>query len=452
MKKSLIWTFVVGVMFISTIIFAVDLAYYQKESVSEDFSNTNWHDYWQHEAKDDGQKFMSPDLAQRVASLNYYVRVDGDVDLSKITEHESINNPDNVNRVIRLMPKSKFEALFPNSTKKSEVNGFIPGQVYSYINFLKAVAVMPGYCGDYSDYPDSDKTSDMKNPDIIAKKFLATTMGHAVQETANTGSSYDGFKSKIPGTFGHVREKFNPGEENPYPDASGPFASKGKMNELTKGKYYYGRGAKQLSYPSNYANTSLLLYGDLRLVKYPDLVEEGILPFLTAISYSLIPKSSQPSLAEVMDGSWQKQLNESNAPEEFKDRYNRDFPVTVLLVNGGPECGPPIGSAEKRSEKDIAMGKANTKTRIDAYNYFSTSDELLDPDVKYSVDTSKGYDLCMEMRPAEINQANSSDEYKRLFRKNYYYGPNWEKKIILNYPDNGIQMFGGQAVKDNIDW
>ena len=153
-----------------------------------------------------------------------------------------------------------------------------------------------------------------------------------------------------------------------------------------------------------------------------------------------------------MDGSWQKKLNESKAPEEFISRYNRDFPVTVLLVNGGPECGTPISGVDERTEENIAMGKANTKTRIDAYNYFSTSEKLLDPHVTYSVDTSEGYDSCMEMRPGEINQADSTDEYKRLFRKEYYYGPNWENKIILNYPDNGIQMFGGQAVKDNIKW
>lgn len=45
-----------------------------------------------------------------------------------------------------------------------------------------------------------------------------------------------------------------------------------------KGKYYFGRGYIQLTWIDNYANCSLDLYGDLRLVEKPELVsdtEEG---------------------------------------------------------------------------------------------------------------------------------------------------------------------------------
>ena len=218
-------------------------------------------------------------------ALKYYVRVNGtDEDknfLSKITEEEGSNNPDNVNRVIRLMPKDKFVAMFPMATSKQEVNGFFPGKVFTYLNFLKAVAVMPGYCGNYKDDPSPYIKKQLENDsnfaDKVAKKFLATTFAHAVQETSAGGSSQadnwrnsdSGFRSKLSNTFGHVREFFS-GIPDEYADKGGPFSPEGHLHYLTLGNKYYGRGAKQLSYPANYANTSLLLYGDLRLVKYPN--------------------------------------------------------------------------------------------------------------------------------------------------------------------------------------
>ena len=41
-----------------------------------------------------------------------------------------------------------------------------------------------------------------------------------------------------------------------------------------EGKYYYGRGYIQLTWLENYANCSLDLYGDMRLVDTPELVSE----------------------------------------------------------------------------------------------------------------------------------------------------------------------------------
>jgi hypothetical protein len=84
-----------------------------------------WFDYWS------GQDRSFQTKQQALSTLRYYVRVDGKVDLSIITETVSNHNPDNVNRVIRLMPNARFESRFPNSTNMATKNGFVPGKMYN---------------------------------------------------------------------------------------------------------------------------------------------------------------------------------------------------------------------------------------------------------------------------------------------------------------------------------
>ncbi len=408
-----------------------DLKYYEEHI--NDFKPNNWLDFW---AKSNlpGTK---GDFTSKLATLKYYIRV-SNVDLSKIEEQESPNNPDNVNRIIRIMPKAKFEKVFPyTADTKTERNGFIPGITFSYLNFLKAAAVLPGYCGDYDDFPLNDSTHLMcHDPEIIAKRFLATTMAHAVQETSDQGPKENEFDLdlKIKGTFGHLKEAN--AQSLKYHDASGPFGPQGYLYYLTENNCYYGRGAKQLSYPSNYANVSLLLYGDLRLVKYPQLVEESVLPFLTSIAYMLIPKSGNPSLAEVMDGSWSEALHNA-APADFKKIYDRDFPLTVLLVNGGPECN---------GKTDIPSVN-RSRYRIDAYNKFSTDGALLDPTVDYKVENEPAneYYKVDKLKTETINFG--PNKWNTLFARPYYY--NGKKDGVVSW-DTNIQIFGGKSVMDNI--
>jgi Chitinase class I len=292
---------------------------------------------------------------------------------------------------------------------------------------------MPGYAGDYADFPSDFKTPEMQDPDQIAKKFLAMTFAHAVQETSDSGvkSRPGDFMDKIPGTFASIYEDNKP----PLPDASGPFSSAGKMYALAKGKNYCGRGPKQLSYPTNYSNVSLLLYGDLRLVAYPELIEEPCcLAFLTAIAYALIPKESNPSIAEVMDGSWHMRLNgpANNTTPQFVQTYDRGFPLTVLIVNGGPEGN--------HNTKNLG----NAKVPIDAYNYFSTDEKLLDTSVKYAVKNSgEGYDSILDMEINTINDIKSNNAWQKMFARPYYYSAEG-----VHTWSSDIQIFGGAGVKD----
>lgn len=314
--------------------------------------------------------------ADNLTRLGYYVRV-ANIDLGRIAPGAA-NNPDNVRRVERLMPRAAFEARFPNATLMTTKNGFVPGQTYSYGNFLKAVAALPGYCGDFSAMEVRLRTTAMADPDLVCKKMLTTTLAHAVQETSDGLPDATDPSARIAGTFASVAESNwnDPAIATPrarYFDAAGPFSPGGTNGAMVVGNYYYGRGAKQLSYPTNYANVSFLAYGTTLLVEQPTLVEQAnFLPFYTALAYALTPKDGRISIAEAMDGTLSADIAALEANPDGQmllanqwvangtvakalKFFDRGFSLTIALVNGGPECS------------NNPQTTTQTRTRIQAY-------------------------------------------------------------------------------------
>lgn len=479
-------------------------------------SGPAWFDYWK------GQ--LGGDSGSTLAGLRYYIRRNP----TPVTDL-NYTNFGNVQRVMRIMPKAKFEAMFPNSTNATPVpvtdlggtayttgpasdpaassvywhsagsaTGSNHSAYFSYENFLKAVALMPGFCGDYADYPDPTLAPILQtNADLIARKFLASVFAHAVQETSSSGQGdTPTLDQKIPGTFGSVVE-VNGGL---YPDPDGIFristggdlSAKGALYPLTLlpggatysnkpvSHAYCGRGIKQTSYPANYANASLFLFGDLRLLAYPELVEEpGVMAFLSGLVYAMLPKDSNPSIFEVMDGSFHRQLQQlAQDPsvaanpdyQQFVGTYDQEFPLTVLLVNGGPECnGNPANTN-------------NTKIRIAAYNYFVTTTNLLS-DVQVggveastppftpfgqsggdqyvpadgSPATNAFYNLtgnhqtCQSLMINTINVIGSPNPWQSLYVRPLYFGPNWAQVLAVQPVSGGnLPIFGGEAVHETM--
>lgn len=380
-------------------------------------SPPDWYNEWQSEISD-----LSSAQQLQIKELSYYMRV-ADLDLTKVYAG-SANNPENVQRIIRVMPEANFEKIFPLSHSMVRVNGFVPGEVYSYNNFLKAAALIPGFCGDYSSYPQAEKTPAMKDPDTLCKRFLATTFAHAVQETSDRSSNdvdEDTIYKKIEHTFISVAEDNSTPTSRTvgaYSESSGPFSQTGSQAALVKGNYYYGRGPTQLSYPTNYANLSLMLYGNLFLVKDPDLVQgNNFLPFLSTIVYSVQPKSGKPSIVEIMDGSYA-----ARATGKAKVYAELGFPFTVAIVNGGPECG------------SNTINLANTRTRLRAFRYFSKSGHLF----------PQGFTLTKG--EAEANQCNDIDYLDPSIvaagARYYYFDPAENCKLVSW--DTGFPIFGGK--------
>lgn len=492
-------------------------------------SGPGWFDYWKELLAEQGA------TASSLASVRYYVRGN-----PVAVTNENYETFDNVQRVKRILTKEKFEALFPNSTgttllKTTDLQGeefqtaadaasasvywhkagtaerAQSSQYFSYENFLKAVALLPGLCGSYADYPDEAlRPWLMARADLIARKTLAMIFAHAVQETSNTGVSfpdatppkYSTLSEKLPGTFADIVEIGG----GLYPDVGGVFSimldgdinKKGSLYPLTllpggamhEGRpvshAYCGRGIKQTSYPSNYANASLFLFGDLRLLAHPELIEEpGLMGFLSGLYYSIQPKESNPSILEIMDGTFHRKLEElaldpaiGQDPEflSFKQTYDQEFPLTVLLVNGGPECnGNPN-----------LVTKNNTKIRIAAYNYFVTTNDLLEAvNVEATPATTPSFtpldpgsvtgdqfipangdvvsnafynltgnqETCQLLMIGTVNDIAATDtkRWRKMFARPVYFGPNWESKLKVQISAwQTLPVYGGKAVHETM--
>lgn len=483
-----------------------------------DTTGPSWYDYW---------KSQLAGSEDQMISLRYYIRRNP----VQVTD-ANYTTFDNVQRVMRIMPKAKFEVMFPNSVSTNTTmvtdlsgNAFMTGNVtdpvsssvywhtpgtkagsesnayFSYENFLKAVAMMPAFCGNYTTYPDASVRADLEaRADLIARKFLASLFAHAVQETSSSGTEQDhSMVAKLPGTFASIVEvngPLYPGKDGLFRlDTGGNLGQPGPLSLLTflsgnathgglpVSHSYCGRGIKQTSYPNNYAAASLFLFGDLRLLAYPELIEEpGVMGYLSGLVYAMLPKDSNPSIFEVLDGSFHRKLSalasdsaiaSNPAYQSFVATYDREFPLTVLLVNGGPECnGNPANIS-------------NTKVRIAAYNYFVTTEDLLnhvqvgnstattpdftplDPDATNGdqyvpgngnttvsnsfYNLSGNQDSCQSLLINTVNVINSPNAWQSLFVRPYYFGLNWDGSMLAVSASSGsnvagsLQIFGGEG-------
>lgn len=359
----------------------------------------------------------------KLKEIAYYVHA-SKVNLDKIYPGSS-SNPENVKRIERLMPRANFEKTFPLTAHHQIINGFDPADVYSYSNFLKAAAVLPGYCGDFSSYPGT-KTAEMTNPDEVCKRMMATTFAHAVQETGSAKSDDQvDIQNKIITAFSSVAEENSTPENRrvgPYQETSGPFSASGQFAAMVANKYYYGRGAKQLSYTSNYANLSLMLYGNLLLVEDPDLVAgDNILPYLSALVYAVQPKNGRPSIAEVMDGNFKKSAQGTAA-----SYAKLGFPFTIALVNGGPECK--------------GTNYENTRTRLRSFKYFSQAGKLF----------TSGFTLTdAETNATNCDNINPDDPSIWAASQRYYYFSPADGCTLVKWDSNN-PIYGGSGYRQAV--
>lgn len=124
---------------------------------------------------------------------------------------------------------------------------------------------------------------------------------------------------------------------------------------------YYGRGALQLSYESNYQaanqgipNNEQDIFNDPKLV-----AETPYLAWATALWFWCTPQWNKPSCAAVINGQWQPNENDL-----AKGRVNHTFAnrmgVVTDIINGGIEAGSwdannstvvPLTPADSQSNK-----------------------------------------------------------------------------------------------------
>ena len=237
-------------------------------------------------------------------------------------------NPENVRRVEKIITSAKWEYLFPRRAKE-----------YTYLNFLKAVAKFPAFCGAYSDGRDAS---------AICNKSLAVMFAHFAQETGGHTKHWaepewrQGLHwVREMGWTEQMRGGYN-GECNPavWQGQTWPC---GKF-ENGDFKSYFGRGSKQLSYNYNYGPFSLAMYGTVRtLLDKPELVADTWLNLASAVFFFVYPQPPKPSMLHVIDGTWQPNSTDRAS------KLTPGFGVTTQIINGGVECGGTVEVAQSKN-------------------------------------------------------------------------------------------------------
>lgn len=222
----------------------------------------------------------------------------------------------NVQRVQALFSADDWERGFP-----------LADPVYTYLNFLKAVAKFPFFCGE---------TNLDLSLDDSCRRELATLFAHWTQETGK----------RMPGEGEFWQQALFHVEEMRCKDTTDPscdYKQAGWADDAwpaQPGQQYYGRGPFQLSWNYNYGQFSNVVASPssfnskLFLLENPDLVhEDGFLAMAAGIWFYMTPQDPKPSMHDVMTGFFQP--NEQDAAANI----TATFGTTTNIINGGIECG-----------------------------------------------------------------------------------------------------------------
>ena len=237
-------------------------------------------------------------------------------------------NPDNVRRVEGIVSSANWDHMFARRA-----------DAYTYLNFLKAVAKFPAFCGAYSDGRDAT---------AICRKSLAVMFAHFAQETG--GHNKHWAEPEWRQGLVWAREMgWTEQMRNGYNSECDPSVWQGQTwpcGKFENGdfKSYFGRGSKQLSYNYNYGPFSLAMYGTVRtLLDNPEWVADTWLNLASAIFFFVYPQPPKPSMLHVIDGTWQP-----NSTDRASN-LTPGFGVTTQIINGGVECGGTVEVAQSRN-------------------------------------------------------------------------------------------------------
>jgi len=256
-----------------------------------------------------------------------FAKASGSVSVASIAESEFSKLTANVRRIIRMMDEDQFEYLF-----------YMRRPPYTYIDFIKAAAKWPRFCGEMSEaHTLIDTTDKSAAMDTSCKGEMASMFAHFSQEVgAHTGG--EEWREGL-----YFSEEI--GCENGVCIAYNAPCTNGTWTQFAypcgSGVTYHGRGAKQLSYSYNYGPFSRIIYGDFTLLNAPERVaNEGFLTLASAMYFYMTPRSPKPSIHQTVTGLWLPTSTDKN------EGRNLGFGVQTLIINGGIECGDGTRSSQ----------------------------------------------------------------------------------------------------------
>ena len=232
----------------------------------------------------------------------------------------------------KFLNEKEWNELFPNRYGMEDTDSKVKTKdFYSFKAFVAAAKAFPLFLSE------GDETTQ--------KRELSAFLANIAQET--TG----GWKDAPGGYFKWGLYFLKEGDKN-----AGSYIDLGEVSAEfyppVKGKKYYGRGPKQLSWNYNYGQFSQAWFGSKdTLLQNPDyLVQDPVVSFASAIWFWMSAQAPKPSCHNVMAGKWKP------TPEDIKYGRLPGFGATLNIINGGVECGKPEGQ--------------RTKYRYDYYKYF----------------------------------------------------------------------------------
>ena len=222
-------------------------------------------------------------------------------------------HPSHKSNLSNHLNSKNWDKLFPNRYGKGEkYTGKNLRDFYSLKAFIKAAGYFPQFL--------SSKDT------AIQKRELAAFLANIAQETSG------GWETAPGGYFSwglFFIDEVHTGEPVQYADMTKP------KYPPVAGKYYYGRGPKQLSWNYNYGQFSEAWFGNKdTLLLHPEKISsDPVLAFASAIWFWMTPQYPKPSCHEIMTGQWQPNDN------DIANGRLQGFGATVNIINGGIECG-----------------------------------------------------------------------------------------------------------------
>jgi basic endochitinase B len=261
-------------------------------------------------------------------SLVYISRGQATDSLRPLKETLNTNNKTNVTKYL---DEKKWNDLFPHRYGIGLTDSISNNRdFYSFKAFVAASKIFPLFVSEGNE--------------TIQKRELAAFLANIAQETSGGWEAAPGGYFKWGLYF--LQEK-NIDKSNFYNDTSK------KNYPGVEGKYYYGRGPKQLSWNYNYGQFSQAWFGSVdTLLQHPELLStDPVLSFASAIWFWMTPQFPKPSCHDIMIGKWIPTANDT-----LKGRMP-GFGATVNVINGGVECGS-------------GTSLSKTQYRYDYYLYF----------------------------------------------------------------------------------
>ncbi|QFY41194.1 hypothetical protein F6R98_00020 [Candidatus Methylospira mobilis] len=275
------------------------------------------------------------------------------------TDNNSMYNPDNVNRVMKILTEQGWNKYVPpGKAGTADGSGPKPYTPPDWKTFLTVVARYPYFCGEKSEAYGLDENE-------ACKRELASLLAHAAQETGAHMSTDipTRVKERLSSILIFTRESTLYAQSCPLQYS---VRTKEAIDSGAKANVcFYGRGIKQTTHFYNYMTASSAFTGNYKTFFIdPDQVAQfGYFLLSSGIQFAMTAAPPKPSIHDVLIGAYRPQKAAAGITLNSKGAVTDPFKATVSIVNGAFNCGNGSATPTTAGENHLA----GSQTRFFAY-------------------------------------------------------------------------------------